>query len=300
MPYPSIRLIAFDLDGTVLNREKAVTPRTRAALLAAQARGVILLPATGRALANLGGCLAALPGISAALTSNGAALWSLGADGAGAVRSRWGETRGTPAGHLPADCTCFACQPLAVQTADAVLRVLAPFLPGNLKAFVRGRSVSEAPSYRWEQAHGSAGFRPGPGLTTVVDDLPAYLRAHAGQVEKICMFFRDTDTLAAARAALAAVPAIRTVQGAPDNLEVTAPGVDKGSGLLLACRALGVPPACTLAIGDSENDWGMLRDAALAAAMANADAATKARADVISAADCDHDGVAELIARFVL
>jgi hydroxymethylpyrimidine pyrophosphatase-like HAD family hydrolase len=300
MPKQAIRLVAFDLDGTVLNSEKQIPPRTLAALEAAARRGVVLLPATGRALANLESLMRMLPGLPAALTSNGAALWMLGGDPLAAVHSRWGENAGTPAGRLPAGTRCTALAGLSAAKALEVHACLHPFLPGNLKVFCEGRSVSEAESYRWEQAHGSAGFRPGPGLTTVVPSLPAYLAAHDGALEKIVMFFRDADTLHAARAALEKIPDILTVQGSPDNLEVTAPGVDKGTGLRRACAALGVPMDATLAIGDSENDWGMLRDAAVSAVMANGDAATRALADYVSAADNDHDGAAEILERFVL
>ena len=296
----TIRLIAFDLDGTILTRDKTISPRTQAALLAAREKGVILLPATGRALANLSSTVTALPGVRYAMTSNGAALWDLGGDPAAAVHSRWGETRGTPAGRLPADARRFVLDPLPAERALAVYDCLHPFLPGNLKAFVRGRSVCEPPCYAWEQAHGSAGFRPGPGLSTVVPDLRAYLAANSGEIEKFCMFFRNDETLRAARAALDRLPAITVVQGAPDNLEVTAPGIDKGSGLRQACAALGVPVEQALALGDSENDLGMLRAAGLAGVMANGTPEAKAEADVISCADNDHDGAAELIEQYVL
>ncbi len=300
MDHLPIRLVAFDLDGTVLNTEKKITPRTRAALFAAAQQGVALLPATGRTLANLNGCLEALPGVSLVLTSNGAAVWELGRRPLDAVYSRWGERRGTPAGVLPPDARLLSLTPLNGTQAAQVLAVLTPFLPGNLKAFIRGRSVSEEPSYRWEQRYGNVGFRPGPGLTTVVDDLPAYAAAHAGELEKVCMFFNDDETLQAARRALAALPGIEVVQGSPDNLEVTAPGVDKGTGLAAACAALQIPIEQALAIGDSENDWGMLRAAGLSAAMANATPETKALADYVAAADNDHDGVAEVLEKFVL
>lgn len=42
-----IRLVALDLDGTVFNDKKEITPRTLAAIRAACARGVAVLPATG-------------------------------------------------------------------------------------------------------------------------------------------------------------------------------------------------------------------------------------------------------------
>ena len=48
-----IKACIFDLDGTLLNHEGQVTPRTRAALQAASDRGVVIVPTTGRPLGNL-------------------------------------------------------------------------------------------------------------------------------------------------------------------------------------------------------------------------------------------------------
>ena len=86
------------------------------------------------------------------------------------------------------------------------------------------------------------------------------------------------------------------VQGSPDNIEVTAAGVDKavpaGSG-----RPAGIPHENTLAVGDSENDRAMLEKAGIAAVMANGMPQIKAIGSIVSEADCDHDGVAELFGR---
>ena len=67
----------------------------------------------------------------------------------------------------------------------------------------------------------------------------------------------------------------------------------------MAGRVLGIPPENVLAIGDSENDWALLRAAGVSVAMANATPETKALAQYITAADNDHDGVAEAIEAFV-
>ena len=50
---PPIRLVALDLDGTLLNHEGKVTSRTQVALQAAADRGVAIVPTTGRPLGNL-------------------------------------------------------------------------------------------------------------------------------------------------------------------------------------------------------------------------------------------------------
>lgn len=299
METPAIRLIAYDLDGTMLNDEKQIPPGNLAALAAARARGVILMPATGRPLANVSPVVTAVPGVRYVLTSNGAAVWDLGSDPAAAVRSRRGDTQNTPAGTLPPDARCLALSPMDVDTARRVVAALRPFLPGNLHVFINGRTVSEPDSYHWEQTHRNVGFRSPAGMTTLVPDLDRCITAHAGQIEKVCMFFRDIATLQSARRALATLSAIEVVQSAPDNLEITAAGVDKGVGLKSACAALGIPIQAVLALGDSENDLGLLRDAGVAGVMANGTPEAKALADLISAADNNHCGAAELIYRCI-
>ena len=87
--FPSVRLVALDLDGTLLSRSNEVTPATREAIARAVAHGVAVVPATGRPLASLPPVVAKLPGIRYAITSNGAAVWDLGDDPMGAVYSRY-------------------------------------------------------------------------------------------------------------------------------------------------------------------------------------------------------------------
>ena len=100
---------------------------------------------------------------------------------------------------------------------------------------------------------------------------------------------------AAAGPRFRAVPGVEIVQGSPKNVEVTAAGVDKGEALRALADRLGVPHECTLAVGDSENDRAMLEKAGVSAGMANGIPEVKALADYVSEADCDHDGVAEIL-----
>ena len=72
-----IRLAALDLDGTLLDRTSRITPRTLDALTEAIRRGVVVLPATGRALSSLPRVAAAIPGVRYAVTSNGAAVYRI-------------------------------------------------------------------------------------------------------------------------------------------------------------------------------------------------------------------------------
>ena len=72
-----IRLVALDLDGTVFNDKKEITPRTLAAIRTACERGVAVLPATGRTASGVPEAFTAIPGVRYALTSNGASVVDL-------------------------------------------------------------------------------------------------------------------------------------------------------------------------------------------------------------------------------
>ena len=74
---PDIRLVALDLDGTVFNDEKEITPRTLEAIRAAIAKGVDVIPATGRVASGVPEAFLRIPGVRYALTSNGASVVEL-------------------------------------------------------------------------------------------------------------------------------------------------------------------------------------------------------------------------------
>jgi hydroxymethylpyrimidine pyrophosphatase-like HAD family hydrolase len=92
-------------------------------------------------------------------------------------------------------------------------------------------------------------------------------------------------------------PSVDFVSGGYNNLEITRAGTNKGIGLHRLAEILGVDPAGTMAIGDSENDLAILKAAGIGVAMGNATDALKAQADYITASN-EEDGVACAIERF--
>lgn len=77
-------------------------------------------------------------------------------------------------------------------------------------------------------------------------------------------------------------------------------GVSKGCAITFLCEHLGVPLENTVAAGDAENDISMLETAKIGAAMANGTAQVKEAADYVTVSDNDHGGISEIIGRFLL
>jgi hypothetical protein len=94
-------------------------------------------------------------------------------------------------------------------------------------------------------------------------------------------------------------PRLSVVRSFSHFVEASNPAVSKGKGLAFLAERLGVSRAETMAIGDQDNDVAMIAWAGLGVAMGNASAACKAAADYVTA-DVSADGAAWAIERFVL
>ena len=293
--FPSVRLVALDLDGTLLSRSNEVTPATREAIARAVAHGVAVVPATGRPLASLPPVVAKLPGIRYAITSNGAAVWDLGDDPMGAVYSRYSNA----AQRHTSEPACLLRRLMPTETAREVFALFQQY-DGELSVFCNGLAI-KTPEGIAKLTSRTAHFLSSEARQDLTDDrftvipgIESWMSCHAHEIEKLCMFFDSIEKTAAALPGFQAIPGVEVVQGSPDNIEVTAAGVDKGSALLALADRLGIPHENTMAVGDSENDRAMLEKAGIAAVMANGMPQIKALGDLVSEADCDHDGVAEL------
>ncbi len=83
-------------------------------------------------------------------------------------------------------------------------------------------------------------------------------------------------------------------------VEIIPKGLGKGNALQRLSGMLGIPMENTLAAGDQENDLSMICDAGIGCAMANAVPTVKEAADYITERDNNHDGIQEIIERFML
>jgi Cof subfamily protein (haloacid dehalogenase superfamily) len=83
-------------------------------------------------------------------------------------------------------------------------------------------------------------------------------------------------------------------------LEILPPKTDKGTSLARVAEQLGIAKEAVLAIGDSMNDEAMLRWAGVGVAMVNGDDRIKSIADMVTDKSNDDDGIADLIERYIL
>lgn len=267
------RLVATDLDGTLLGRDGTLSERSRRCLAEVGRCGVRLVLATGRPPRWMAAVVEATGHRGAAICANGAQLVDLAT---GAVLE-----------------SCVLHPRLALWVARAL------------------RAVEPAASVAVEYADGGFGHEPGyrprwPSPDAAVGAVEVLLAA--GPVVKLLVRHEalDSEALhARAMAATAQLPVTFTYSGGTTSggttfggglLEVGAAGVTKGAALARFAAALGIPASAVLAFGDMPNDVEMLRWAGHGVAVAGAHPLALAAADEVTAA-ADEDGVAVVLER---
>ena len=267
------RLIALDIDGTLLNSRKEVTPACARAVREAAEAGKTVVYCTGRAVSELEEFRALLPQIR----------WGVYASGAGLVDTQSRRV--------------FSLRPVPRRHADTVL-ALAKSKDVMPQLVIGDRDVIQASHLeRLEHFHMGI-YRPlYERAMTLVPDIYAFAAGCREDFLKINLYHADAEERARTREQLSHLP-LERVYSEKTSLECSALGVNKGAGLLRLCEELGVSPEACAAVGDADNDIPMIRAAGLGIAMGNAAEHVKAAAKRV-AADADHDGCAEAI-RFAL
>lgn len=275
---PRVRLLALDIDGTLLTSERAVTPRTREALDRARAAGVRLVLVTGRRLPSARRIARDLGGDVPLILHNGALV----VDGGELLRSL----------GLPRDVAREASERGLATGAEPVLHCGAR---GEGRLLVRaGARPSPLMAYYLERA--------GDDLRIVPD-----LLAALGDEEPIQVMFGGSPeemkvTLAALEETLTGRARIeRSVYPAKDLviLEVLERTVAKASAVVFLQGRWGITAEETMAIGDNWNDREMIAQAGLGFVMGNADPELRGLGFPVLPTN-DENGVAEAIERHVL
>jgi Cof subfamily protein (haloacid dehalogenase superfamily) len=266
---PTLRLIASDLDGTLLRRDRTISNRTRTALARAQERGIVVVLATARPPLTTR-VFAEDAGISGhAICSNGAILYDI--------------SRDELLGH----------QTLDTEIAQRLIVALRAAMPGVCFGLVQGRDFACEPNYaaiaRVED-HGRLleDLSLGDALDLLAAPTTKLVIRHPERL--------PPDLLATIQE-LGLDGFEATHSGAP-FLEVVAANVTKGWALAALCAQLGIEAAEVVAFGDAPNDAAMLRWAGHGVAVANAYPAALEAADEVTLSN-EEDGVAVVIERLL-
>lgn len=271
-----IKLAFCDLDGTLLDEHSAIAPATRQAIARAEAAGLHVSFATGRAFPMLAD-IARAAGITAPLvTCNGAQivdpvtgkLISGSSLDPAAIEPtlRALDARGVEYSLLGIDCCLFG-------------RSTNPRLPYCLKSTGDGRTT---------------------GLTDVeclvLDGDYSRLAGH--RIAKILLNEQTPGKAEAACRAVIDSSVFECYRSSPTLIEIMPIGIDKGEGVRRVAAACGVPMESVAVFGDYDNDLPMLRIAGFPVAMGNGTDAVKAAARYICETNTEN-GVAKTLDRMV-
>lgn len=270
-----IKIIALDLDGTLLDSGKHLSPENRKALEWATAQGIEIVPTTGRFYDGIPEVVRQLPFIHYAITINGAQVYDLQKD---VVVYR---------AELP------TAQAVALMTYMDRHPVIYDSYIGNW-GWMTADMQARVDQY-FDDPHFIRMVRT---LRTGVPELKEYVLQRQETVQKVQFFTSDTPLrLRMMEEINGQFPNVSVTSAASFNVEVNADTANKGQALLQLADYLGVDRSQTMAMGDGLNDLSMVVDSGIGVAMENAIPQLKEAADFITVSNDQH-GVAEAIYRF--
>ena len=256
-----VRLLAVDMDGTLLTSQRVPHPLSAQALLQAQAAGIMVCLASGRAIQTMRPTIQSIGLTGPVVSSNGAYV------------------------EL-ADGTPVLDRKLDPQARDTLLAY----------AEARGMHVNFYLSTEMWFSHDgpeAASYRERTGIVAPVTGYEPMKSAEAVKI----LFFAEADEIVAAMDDLRPTVAelgITMVTSEPDYVEFLPAGITKGAGLQALAKALSLEAPQVAAIGDWLNDLEMIQWAGVSAAMGNAAEDVKAAAQMVVGTNED-GGVADFV-----
>lgn len=263
-----IRLVALDLDGTLVGKDLAISPRVREAVARARQRGVAVTIVTGRMFAATKPFATALGLEGSLVCYQGAAIFDIAS---GRVLQQtpvrqdvtreafaWADAHGVHAQGY-ADDVFYVQQINAFSKRYSDLAKVEPVVVPSLAAYFADR----------------------PSIKIVYVDTPENATRYTAELQA---YFGERAYLTRSQV---------------DFVEILDPGVNKGKALAFVAKSYGATLEETLAVGDAWNDLPLLEAAGIGVAMGSGPPELLARADAV-VGDVAHDGVAEAIERFVL
>lgn len=258
-----IRAVVTDLDGTIVKADGTVSPATHEAAVRLREAEIPLIAATARTPAGLSILGPLADQISGAICCNGSLGW------------------------VPALRATLWQDVLDPQITRAVADVLACTLPDAAVGVYDGREWAVTPNYFTARGR----WPTGPCRITTLQGIIETDVCAIG----ICHPWLPSASVAASLAEAGISPEHASVSyGAPDVLDITPPGIDKGTGVARLLAQLGISVSQVIGFGDAPNDLPMFGQLGVAIAVANAHPDVIAAADVITTT-VDDDGFARAL-----
>jgi len=262
-----IKLLATDLDRTLLTVEHRVSDENRAALEACADKGILLVAATGRALSAVPEAVRAIRGVRYLICANGSKIYD----------------------NVSGELLCER-----YLDAEAIEYVM-PMLKDNdvlLEFFWDGFPWVDAERYRthagipdWFLDYFRQSRKP-------LEDLEAGVRANIHRIENVNFVFGTEDVKQRIHAFLQKGERLYELTSSlAFNFEIGGRGVSKATALDFVAQREALTREQCICFGDSENDASMIAWAGIGVAVDNAEPVTKEAADYITL-DCEHSGVA--------
>lgn len=271
-----IRMIGLDLDGTVLTNDKKVTENTKKTIARAIEEGIVVVPVTGRPLPGIPQELKEIPGMRYAVTSNGARTF----DGR---RELFGF-------YLDPD----------IAASDVRLCMKQNYL---YSVFVNGIGCSDRKTHEalLSRFAGTPLYTYMQASRKPADDILALIRDPSTRIENVWLRTPGKAEADAAERSIqsAASGRAQTLRTLPMDVEAVDKNADKGTALRKLGDMLGIRREEIMAVGDSENDIGLLKQAGVSVAMGNAPEKIRLLCQYVTA-DNEHEGCAEAIRRLAL
>lgn len=268
------KLIAFDMDGTLLNSQKKITDKACEAIQKAIDAGIIVILNTGRCVAELEEYMEVLKNIQYINSTSGALVYDRKSN---------------------KDIYSSA---LDVDTVKAILdivsskNVMIDFL--TRESIVQRDKIEKMEQYRMEVYRDMF-----ERVTVKWEDICGQYREKPFPVAKLNIYHTSEEARNYTRQRIEELQlGVEMVNAETTSLEISAKGIDKGIGLEKLCQYLNISLSQTIVVGDADNDIGAMKKAGLAVAMGNANERIKELADVM-VADNDHDGCREVIEKYI-
>lgn len=272
-----IKMIGLDLDGTLLNSKKELSSYTADVLEQVMEAGVHIVISTGRPITGIPKELLAFSKMRYIITSNGGRIIDLVED------------------------KVIYENPVPYDTALEVLEIVSEYdtlkeVYFNGQGYVNRSELEAMEHFVKNQPVREYILNTRLPVDNIWDKMESM---KPKGLDKVHAIFADEEEVEKARARLQALGKVVISGSIGSNLEMNAPGVHKGEGLLKLGELLGVSCEEIMACGDGGNDLEMIKTVGFGVAMSNATAEVRAAADYITCSN-DEDGVAKVIEKYVL